>query len=1453
VKLSELQDALKVPAGGGVLSVDGNTLSGSIGSLFADFLPNGRFEARVKEPEPGKFKDGDQEFDAVKVDGTLLGEFLGVPGLKVQAWFFLTSDDKAEVTIALSEMPDLSRSFPSLPEAAAFSKCAFALDSRRPHPLGRDFDRLFSPARDPKRGLTFQATLNVPAIDGTLADFGIPQDPLAVTGPVELDRGLPRMRLTTTKGTSLPKLIENIDLNVEYQYLTAIVNGNQKTKERLRYKLLCGTGPDAVAVPLAITFDPDMLSEIIVVESDWEATKSPLSLKRLISLLPKVNEGLNALIPQKTETIPDIQSKFDLRLAALMLELRTNPLSLSGLNARLELGLDWPIVKGKNNKDLVNLRGLALDLSIKHFEDAWEVSPYLSATMTLAGGTLSGGVDLSTGRFCCVLDDDKDASRPNQVDLKQLITETLGLPQETFPFEKFALTRFEIWGDISGASYGIDIATTFSWTLPEKLGKIPITIKDLFLTLEYDGSSLTPALGGSLELFQMTFGCVARYGPPDGWKFQVTALNIPLTDLLVSILGEQDKAKAEELPKVTFPALELEVTPTTGAFRFRGEADLDWKKPFGADASFRCKVELRLDRQPAKNPACNIKITGEGSFKVDQRELSSKINVVATNDQGPLKLQTWVSIEGLEFGLSFVPESKTFLATYHDVNGRAIKIDDLLSQIFVAAPTTGIELTLKDALFAYRGDEQEPKYLFGLNIGIKVGLAKLPVVGPALPAGLEFSVEDLQILAATRAFTLTQVNALNDMMPGTATKLPSQKPDGGDTALRQGLNVSAKLKLAGADKLLMLPASEATTPTGGGPAPAAAPTPAPTAVDKSKAPAGISKWFEIDKSLGPLSVRRIGLAYEAPKVGIKFDASLQLSFLTFNLEGLGLRYPLGGSTEPAEVFKKLEPTLDGMGLALGNGPIEIGGSLVRVPADKLELEGALLIRTAPFTFSALGSYVDLNGTISVMAFAVLLRELGDPTGTGAFVVTGLAFGFGVNRKLTIPPVEEVHNFPLIQAAMGKQDFKSLAVLPGKLRPYVSPAVGNFWIAGGIKFNSFAMVDSFLLLSVSWGAEVEIALLGLSRMTVPPLVEQDKAVAGVELALRGVIRIADGLIQFEARLTENSFIFSKACRLYGGFAFCVWFAGPHAGDFVVSLGGYHPAFARPAHYPLVRRLGMQLQIGTELCITGEAYFALTPSCIMAGGKLCGVFKSGGIEAWFIAYVDFLMNWQPFYYQAAMGITLGVALRLAGIAMRLEVSVDLRLQGPPFGGEARVVLWVISFTIPFGERASAPPPLKPREFVNNCLPAPKDPKKDKSPDVFSVRITGGLLREQEIKGQNRTHRIVNAHRLSLIAQSVIPCTEFGGLAKGLGAKASCGIRPMGKTNLKSVFSVTADGIIPGRHVEVSAITGNVADAVWGKSETEGLVPLLKTPERKTIEAALGIRMVSIPQDPVQACPL
>ena len=67
-----------------------------------------------------------------------------------------------------------------------------------------------------------------------------------------------------------------------------------------------------------------------------------------------------------------------------------------------------------------------------------------------------------------------------------------------------------------------------------------------------------------------------------------------------------------------------------------------------------------------------------------------------------------------------------------------------------------------------------------------------------------------------------------------------------------------------------------------------------------------------------------------------------------------------------------------------------------------------------------------------------------------------------------------------------------------------------------------------------------------------------------MALRTVVSPSVG--EFSARgaaRARDSYMLDPDCRLTGGFAFCVWFE-PHddAGDFVVTLGGYHPAFTVP---------------------------------------------------------------------------------------------------------------------------------------------------------------------------------------------------------------------------------------------------------------------------------------------------
>ncbi|GIK07133.1 hypothetical protein Aspvir_002788 [Aspergillus viridinutans] len=88
-----------------------------------------------------------------------------------------------------------------------------------------------------------------------------------------------------------------------------------------------------------------------------------------------------------------------------------------------------------------------------------------------------------------------------------------------------------------------------------------------------------------------------------------------------------------------------------------------------------------------------------------------------------------------------------------------------------------------------------------------------------------------------------------------------------------------------------------------------------------------------------------------------------------------------------------------------------------------------------------------------------------------------------------------------------------------------------------------------------------------------------------------------------------------------------------GDFVFTLGGYHQAFVIPAGYPNPPRLGISWTLGSNISVSGQAYFAITPKVCMGGGRLHASFSAGPIEAWFDAFADFLINYKPFRFIAS----------------------------------------------------------------------------------------------------------------------------------------------------------------------------------------------------------------------------
>ena len=331
--------------------------------------------------------------------------------------------------------------------------------------------------------------------------------------------------------------------------------------------------------------------------------------------------------------------------------------------------------------------------------------------------------------------------------------------------------------------------------------------------------------------------------------------------------------------------------------------------------------------------------------------------------------------------------------------------------------------------------------------------------------------------------------------------------------------------------------------------------------------------------------------------------------------------------------------------------------------------------------------------------------------------------------------------------------------------------------------------------MQFGARFEIALLGVATLRQPPA-PAPLTLVMVELALKVRFAPDDGLLSVLAQLTANSYLFDPSCRLTGGFAFCIWFepTNPaienHAGDFVLSIGGYHPKFAVPKHYPKVPRVGFNWSLPEAgVTIKGEAYFALTPSFIMAGALLSAVFRSGDFAAWFEANADFLIGWAPLYYTAEVSVRIGAAfvLRLGDLTSTLsfELSAWLKIWGPPFAGEAYVDLGIVSFTVPIGEhdKARIPPRLGWNDFVEQFLPN----------QPLCIIITSGLAEEHTDKQDMVEYVIVNPSELVIAVDAFVPVTTMNGtpLTRINGEpqgkfEQQLGIRPIGQTSLPSLLA-------------------------------------------------------------------
>ncbi len=955
--------------------------------------------------------------------------------------------------------------------------------------------------------------------------------------------------------------------------------------------------------------------------------------------------------------------------------------------------------------------------------------------------------------------------------------------------------------------------------------------------------------------------------PEEGWDFKgaISVDSLALGHLIEHFYSDFDKDKKFTLPQ-SLENLNLNV-------KYLGIEFNTSTKHF----SFSCEVDFFDQKQsaPEKSPDVDMIIDFDLTRQVDP-----KTNVAAYAILVSGQIIFTLDTEKMAFDLVFDKEKDdtTFLAVYKDLAGGTISIGNLIHAL---DPTFGdfpFQISLKDAFFAYEnvkgqtngstqnsggGEQVNPgsHYLFGLDIGGGINLSQLPLVGKMFSPSDNLKIAFQALVASgpqSPFFNKQQLEDLSGLIPGGGITLPDQDLttnvdlkvllDAGGKSITMDLPIEfAQDKKSIQEKSPAAAKEESSSKPGafiedtnspGADTPGAASTP----------DGGNIKWYNLQKSFGPVSVNRIGVQYAKGDIKVLFDAGLSAAGLTISLDGLGLETNLSDIT--ANPPKLPTFSLNGLGLDFKRGPLEIGGAFLRqeIPASGdtqayEEYDGLVLISFKTFSLSAIGSYAQVNGQTSLFIYGVLEMPFGGPP---FFLLTGLAAGFGYNRRLTMPPIDQVESFPLIEQAMSGS-----AAIPSdpsergsflqqeitSLSQYVPPQIGEYFLVAGLRFSSFELIDSFALLAISFGKDFELDILGLSTLVIPTPEEGSTVspLAEVQLAIKVAFNPDAGYLEAIAQLTNNSFILSRDCHLTGGFAFYVWFKdqpqpGALNGEFVLSIGGYHPQFVPPPYYPTVPRLGFNWQVTPQLFIKGGAYFALVPHAVMAGGGLEVVWQSGSIQAWFKAGADFLISWKPYFYMADIYVDMGVSATINFFGahhLTLDLGADLSIWGPDFSGIAHIHILIFTIPISFGNAKPTPQPISWENFRQSFLPA--DDK------ICNISVESGLIKkiEKDANGQGRS--IINPKDFSIVTDAQLPSTAASLGKTQLNGK-TFGVAPMALPAVQSsVHTVTITGGGEEASFNASPVTKNVPAAMWGGE----LSPKVNG-EKMVTDAMTGLRI-------------
>lgn len=444
-------------------------------------------------------------------------------------------------------------------------------------------------------------------------------------------------------------------------------------------------------------------------------------------------------------------------------------------------------------------------------------------------------------------------------------------------------------------------------------------------------------------------------------------------------------------------------------------------------------------------------------------------------------------------------------------------------------------------------------------------------------------------------------------------------------------------------------------------------------------------------NLPGISTRGFGVELGAAGGGLGLTLSLsalaQLPGLPLSalLDGVGLTIPIDIGPGGVGVSAALTATMPtGIGVNLALPPVSGGGTVAK--RSETSFAGTVHVDLGIVGVEALG-LLELKPLSFLVLLGLELPYPGIQLGFG-FALDAVGGIVGVNRRVDVDRLRGLVQdgnagrilFP------GNDVVEHADEITRSLEDCFPVARGRFVVGPMVRINwggRIVTLAAAVLLDLP--EPVRIVLLGRLVIALP-----DPAVPLILLQASVFGRIEPGvpLVEFLVSLNGSWIVgYPLTGQIY------VLFRGGGDPAFVLSAGGFHPRYPRPAGVPALDRLAMNIG-GGIMRLRAEAYLALTSNSLQFGAQLhldatiagCGIEGDLGLDA--------LCVWEPVLF-FSVHVHAGVAVLAFGHRLA-SVGLDFTLEGPgewhAFGtGSISILFWDVS--LDFDVRWGSKPALTP----------------------------------------------------------------------------------------------------------------------------------------------------------------